>query len=113
MRAMRAEIRREVAEELAEFRELYPEIPYGRIPEAVRKSELPLAAAYALYEKKAEHLRALAETENRKNTERTAGGLQQSADICYTPAEVRQKTRAEIRGNYDSILRSMQRWKSE
>ena len=111
--AMREELRREIAEELAEFRELYPEIPYEMIPEAVRKSELPLAAAYALYEKRAAHVSALAKAENQKNAERSAGGLQQSEEIRYTPAEVRQMTRAEVRANYDSILKSMQRWKSE
>ena len=108
----RTEMREGILREMREFSDLYPNVSYREIPEAVLKSELPLVAAYALYEKRCAVEMARAEAENRKNAARSAGGIGFSGEICYTPAEVRRMTAAEVRENYDSILLSMQRWRA-
>ena len=108
----RTEMREGILREMREFSDLYPDVSYREIPEAVLKSELPLVAAYALYEKRCAVEMARAEAENRKNAARSAGGIGFSGEISYTPEEVRRMTAAEVRQNYDSILLSMRRWRA-
>ena len=106
----KGEGRAELLSEMQEFSELYPHVSYREIPEEVKGSALPLSAAYALYERRCAVEKARADAENRKNAERSAGGISSSGEICYTPEEVRRMTQAEVHRNYDSILRSMRRW---
>lgn len=98
-------------EELFQLGELYPGVRISDLPREVRESELPLAAAYALYEKKQERIAEAAAEANRRNAERSAGGLSSFTETFYSPDEVRRMTRKEVRDNYESILRSMKRWK--
>lgn len=103
--------RRKAREELYAFYELFPNVRFAEIPASVLGSELPLAAAYALYEKQQLRIREAAEAENRKNRERSAGRISDGEDAHFTPEEVRRMTRSEVRANYTAILRSMKRWK--
>lgn len=98
-------------DELKDLLTLYPDLRLSEIPEEVIKSPLPVAAAYALYRRKIEREREIAEVENRKNRERAAGGIRPSGEIYYSPSEVRRMTQKEVRSNYDAILRSMQTWR--
>lgn len=96
--------------ELLEFGALYPDVKVSELPREVRESELPLAAAYALYEKKNGCLAERAAEINRRNAERSAGGLASFPEIFYSPEEVRRMSQKEVRDNYEGILRSMKRW---
>ena len=97
--------------EVKDLLALYPDLRLAQIPEEVWQSPLPMAAAYAVYRRRAERDVELAEQENRRNRERAAGGIRQSTEIYYSPDEVRRMTQKEVRSNYDAILRSMQKWR--
>lgn len=98
--------------ELFEFVELFPEVAPSDLPEEVKHSELPLAAAYALYEKREARRAEKAKAENHRNAVRSAGGIRSDTENFYTADEVRRMTRDEVRANYTDILRSMQKWHS-
>lgn len=125
--ALRAEIaglRRELEEkelrkarilaELGEFSELFPQIGINAIPQKVWESVgegLPLAAAYALYEKRTEAKNALAQTVNQRNAERSSGAVgRDSGREYFSPGEVRKMSSAEVRKNYNIIIESMKKW---
>lgn len=97
-------------EELKEFFELFPEVGFSEIPRSVRESDLPLSAAYALYEKRARNLALSAERENEKNRSRSAGRLSSGGEIPYTQDEVRRMTQDEVRKNFDAVMRSVKLW---
>ena len=97
--------------EVKDLLALYPDLRLAQIPEEVWQSPLPMAAAYAVYRRRAERDVEIAEQENRKNRERAAGGIRPSGEIYYSPSEVRRMTQQEVRSNYDAILRSMQSWR--
>lgn len=96
--------------ELLEFRELYPDVALDAIPEDVTASELPLAAAYALYERRRARLRERADAENERNAGRSAGSVSDGDGGHFTPDEVRRMSRDEIRRNYDKVISSMRSW---
>ena len=114
--ALRRELaaQRKLAGQLREFSALYPETAAEEIPESVWeavKGGLPLAAAYALHERRAVLARARAEAEQAKARVRSSGALEgNSSDLFYSPAEVRAMNAAEVRQNYSAILASMKRW---
>ncbi|MBR2906608.1 MAG: hypothetical protein IKC26_01010 [Clostridia bacterium] len=103
--------RREARDELGEFFELFPDVPFADIPVSVRESALPLAAAYALYERRERRRMERVERANEANRARSAGRVSDGEESFYTPDEVRRMTPAEVRADYDAILRSMKRWK--
>ena len=114
--ALRNELsaQRKLAGQLREFSALYPETAAEEIPESVWdavKGGLPLAAAYALHERRAVLARAEAEAEREKARVRSSGALEGGGgDLFYSPAEVRAMNAAQVRQNYSAILASMQRW---
>ena len=114
--ALRQELsaQRKLAGQLREFSALYPETSAEEIPESVWdavKGGLPLAAAYALHERRAVLSRAAAEAEQEKARIRSSGALEGGGgDLFYSPAEVRAMNAAQVRQNYSAILASMQRW---
>ncbi|MBQ8275912.1 MAG: hypothetical protein IJZ02_04740 [Clostridia bacterium] len=114
--ALRSELaaQRKLAGQLREFSALYPETAAEEIPESVWdavKGGLPLAAAYALHERRAMLARAEAEAEQEKARIRSSGALEGGGgDLFYSPAEVRAMNAAQVRQNYSAILASMQRW---
>lgn len=103
-----------MGEECAEFCELYPEKSPSELPDEVFASMrrgIPLAAAYALYERRRARLEEAAKLLNTENRERSAGGVESAKGGYLSPDEVRAMTPAEVRANYQSILLSMKTWR--
>ena len=102
------------AKEYAEFKELFPHVGLDRLDAevtAMTEAGVPLAAAYALYEKR---LAVKIEAAKAHNEATRSGGFgsvgKNTAEEFYTPAEVRAMTQTEVRKNYQKILRSMENW---
>lgn len=102
------------AREYAEFRALYPDADTEALPEDVLKSVeagLPLAAAYALYEKRMQKRSADIAAHNKSTREVSFGSVGRSPESDYfTPDEVRAMSQGEVRANYSKILQSMKNW---
>lgn len=100
--------------ECADFSELYPDVSVTSLPDSVWKSfksGVPLAAAYALYEKRESMAAAKAADVNAKNKELSSGSLDSSkSEEFFSPAEVRAMSAAEVRANYAKIITSMSKW---
>ncbi|MBQ9131240.1 MAG: hypothetical protein IJX62_02045 [Clostridia bacterium] len=99
--------------ECEEFCALYPDVPFSALPDRVWQDVrrgIPLAAAYALAERKRLCTQQLAEKSNRDNLRHAPGELKSSQSEEFSPAEVRAMTPAEVRANYTKIMRSMQKW---
>ena len=103
-----------LSKECEEFSELYPSIPVTAIPDSIWqsfKSGVPLAAAYALYEKKEAVAREKASSINEKNKNLSSGSLSKGkSEEYFTPSEVRAMSAAEVKANYSKILTSMSKW---
>ena len=102
------------AREYAEFRALYPDADAEALPEDVLKSVeagLPLAAAYALYEKRMQKRSADIAAHNKSTRQVSFGSVGKSPESDYfTPDEVRAMSQSEVRANYSKILQSMKSW---
>lgn len=105
------ELQRRSRGELDEFCLLYPSVSLASLPSEVREavdSGVPLAAAYALFEKREAH-RAEA---GKKSAEGSWRGMNDaSASGYYSPAEVRGMSQKEVHKNYKKIMESMKHWK--
>ena len=103
-----------VFEELADFRDLFPEVELSAIPESVWdsvKKGTPLIASYALYERRMEAERTRIARINAKNASRSAGiAGKNTASEYFSPDEVRKMSRAEVHANYSKIKESMKKW---
>jgi len=100
--------------ECAEFCELYPEQSPTDLPDEVWENMhrgIPLAAAFALYERRRSRVEEAAKLLNAKNRDRSSGGVEASAGGYLSPDEVRAMSPSEVRANYESILLSMQKWR--
>jgi hypothetical protein len=108
-----AEIDRK-AGEYAEFKELYPGVNLFELAPEVSESVasgVPLAAAYALYEKRQAHRASAVKAHNKATREGGFSGVGKSTENeYYTPDEVRAMDAREVRANYQKILRSMKSW---
>ena len=101
--------------EYGEFSSLYPSISLSDLPDGVWRdveSGIPLAAAYALSERRREMLQRSAEQSNRQNTERSAGGVSGVPVDYFSPDEVNKMSRADVRSHFSAILESMKTWKN-
>ncbi len=103
-----------ILNELSEFSKVFPDTNPEKIPDEVWdrvKGGVPLAAAYALYEKKTEaHARRLREL-NEKNAEKSSGSLRDGGnEMYYSPSEVKKMSAAEVRQKYNIIIESMKKW---
>ena len=100
--------------ECIEFASLYPGVPLSSIPDSIwesTKTGIPLAAAFALAEKKEQAAKAKAINVNSQNNERSSGALSSSkTEDFFTPAEVRAMSVAEVKANYAKIITSMSKW---
>ena len=100
--------------ECAEFAELYPEVSLKSLPDSIWesvKNGVPIAAAYALHERKASLERARAELVNNENSRSSSGSIDSPpTEDYFSPAEVRAMSAAEVRANYSTIIRSMSKW---
>lgn len=96
-----------------EFALLYPDVSFEDLPDEVLtevRRGIPVAAAYALAERRRVCKEAHAAEINRQNRSRSAGSLGIGETDLFSPAEVRAMTQAEVRANYDKIIQSMQSW---
>ena len=113
MRDSRATQEKRITREYDEFCSLYPDVPVSSLSQAVWQDVekgTPLAAAYALAEKrKAVSLRRAMES-NTHNRARSAGAVNNAESIEFSPAEVRAMSSQEVRANLSKIMRSMQKW---
>lgn len=100
--------------EYGEFASLYPDTTLSDVPDSVWldvEKGIPLAAAYALEERRRILLRAKAEESNRLNLLRSAGGCHGTPPEYFTPDEVRGMSQTDIRKHFSTILESMKSWK--
>jgi len=103
-----------MSKEIEEFSELFPSEPLSSLPDSVWESVrggVPLAASFALYEKRQALLRADAERANEQNRSSSTGSVGRSAvETFFSPSDVREMSREEVRNNYSTILESMKKW---
>ena len=100
--------------ECEEFRSLYPDVPLSALPDSVWKdteSGIPLAAAYALADRRRIRTEELAAEANLRNKGRSSGSLEGTAPEYFSADEVRAMSQKEVRRNYQKILRSMSHWR--
>lgn len=102
-----------IRDEYAEFGTLYPDVSVQSIPddawEDIRRG-IPIAAAYALAERRRAHTAEVADEANKRNANRSSGEVSGEAPSFFTAREVRAMTPAEVRENYRKILLSMPKW---
>ena len=119
LKALRAEIAARderlsrMSAEYAEFRTLYPHTSFDALDDSVMedvKRGIPIAAAYALAERRRACAEARAAASNEENSRRTSGAIRSTDEDYYSPDEVRKMTRSEVRANYPKILASMKKW---
>ena len=106
--------RAEFISEIKEFASIFGAESISGIPDEVWESTnrgVPLAAAYALYEKKAMQRAELTARVNKKNASMSAGAINNatSSDF-FSPAEVRAMSAKEVKKNYNRIIESMKKW---
>lgn len=103
-----------MSREIGEFSEIFPEKNVNSIPDSVWESVrvgIPLAAAYALYERKNALRADTACRINERNGDISTGSIgRASTENFYTPDEVRAMSQSEVRKNYSKILESMKKW---
>ena len=100
--------------EIGEFSAVFPETSLESIPSEVWnsvKAGVPLAAAYALYEKKSAAYQKFTQSVNQKNYEQSSGAVGKERDSSYySPPEVKKMSPAEVRAKYNIIVESMKKW---
>ena len=100
--------------EFREFSDIFGKDTLDDVPESVWEcveSGVPLAAAYALYEKKNALLMEKAEAVNKKNATMTTGAINNATvSGFFSPAEVKAMSAKEVKRNYDLIIESMKKW---
>ena len=108
--AKSARIRREYDE----FRTLYPTVALDSLSDALWsdvENGIPLAAAYALAERRHAHEAEIARLTNLNAKQRSAGSVQGASDGELSPSEVRAMSPSDVRKNFSRIMRSMQKWR--
>ena len=100
--------------EIGDFVALFPDGPVEELPDEVWESVragAPLAASYALYERKRAAKAKRVAAINQKNASRSPGAAgTDTASEYFTPDEVRRMSRAEVHANYSKIKESMKKW---
>ena len=100
--------------ELEDFNAFFPTVHVATIPDSVWdsvKKGVPLAAAYAFYQRKCElEAEKIAEI-NKSNASRSAGVAgKNTASEYFSPDDVRKMSHAEVHANYSKIKESMKTW---
>ena len=100
--------------ECSEFSELYPDVRLSSLPDSIWqsvRSGVPLAAAYALEERRAAIKALHAQRINGENRNMSSGSLSpDSRNDYFSPSEVKAMSAAEVRANYTKIISSMSKW---
>ena len=103
--------------EMEEFNTLFPNVSFSQLPSEVTDrvaNGIPLAAAYALYEKEQNAEKERAGEINRKNAFLSAGKVgTQTRGEFFTPDEVRAMSPAQVHENYKKIRESMTHWRNK
>lgn len=102
-----------IGNDYAEFQSLFPGTSLDSISdttwEDVRRG-IPLAAAYALAEKRRLCLEAEAQKSNAENQKKAFGPIAGGENDYFSSREVRAMSQDEVRANYHKIMKSMQKW---
>ena len=105
---------RRMMRECEQFKDYFPNTDLSSIPDEVWESVkdgIPLAASYALYERKEALRRERAEELNSRNKMMSAGSVKRGGEEkYYSPSEVRSMTRDQVKSNYSDIIESMRHW---
>lgn len=99
--------------ECEEFESYFPEVSLRALPDEVWgqvRAGVPLAAAYALYERGLCNQARAAEAQNARNAAHLPDSPAQAESRYFSPAQVRAMSRREVRENYDRIFESMRHW---
>ncbi len=102
-----------MARECEEFEHYFPEVSLRELPDRVWTQVhggVPLAAAYALYERGLANEKRRIERQNACNTAHTVGVPSPAGAGYFSPAQVRAMSRDEVREHYDRIFESMRHW---
>lgn len=111
--AMRDSLFARLGSEFEDFSVLYPDTSLSEIPDEVWsdvKKGIPLAASFALLQKRQAKLEEIAEDTNRRNRSRSSGSLESPDNDYFSPDEVRSMSREDVRKNYSKIMSSMSKW---
>lgn len=111
--ATRDEMLTRIGEECEEFQRLYPEKTLSELPDGVWEDVrrgVPIAAAFALSERRRHLAEQRALASNLANGKRSSGSVGGIQNDYFSPAEVRAMSQTEVRENYQKIMRSMQKW---
>ena len=111
--AEREQLAERMTRECEEFEKYFPEISLRSLPESVWTqvhAGVPLAAAYALYERGVQNERKKAEEREARAAACCVGVTHKAQDNYFSPAQVRAMSRREVRENYDRIFESMRHW---
>jgi hypothetical protein len=99
--------------EYREFLELYPDQSVSEMPDDVRESlrqGVPLAAAFALSERRRARIEERAREVNQANQARSLETIRAERNGYFTPEEVRLMSPEEVARYYGDIRSSMQKW---
>ena len=111
--AERTALSERVERECGEFEQYFPRVSLRHVPDVVWRvvhAGVPLAAAYALYEKK-KQLREQLREQRRQSSEAQTPHIESVAQKEYfSPSQVRAMSQREVRENYDRIFESMRHW---
>ena len=102
-----------IGDEYTEFQTLFPQTELASLSDATWedvKRGVPLAAAYALAEKRRLFLEEKASKSNFENQKKAFGALSGSENEYFSSQEVRAMSQEEVRANYHKIMKSMQKW---
>ncbi len=111
--AARNALSERMTRECEEFEAYFPEVSLRALPDEVWgqvRAGVPLAAAYALYERGVRNQTRAAEAQNAHNAAHLPGSPAQAESRYFSPAQVRAMSRREVRENYDRIFESMRHW---
>ena len=102
-----------MTKECEEFECYFPEVSLRQVPDEVWsrvQAGIPLAAAYALYERGVRNRAQAAQEQNARNAAHLPTAPAPAESRYFSPAQVRAMSRREVRENYDRIFESMRHW---
>lgn len=111
--AQREAVADRMMRECEEFESYFPEVTLRQVPDEVWnrvQSGIPLAAAYALYERGVRNRAQAAQEQNARNAAHLPTATASAESRYFSPAQVRAMSRREVRENYDRIFESMRHW---
>ena len=108
--AQREAVADRMMRECEEFESYFPEVTLRQVPAEVWnrvQAGIPLAAAYALYERGVRNQATAAQEQNARNAAHLPTAPAPAESRYFSPAQVRAMSRREVRENYDRIFESM------